>query len=338
LISMPFVFPFPVYGSGIMIKSPTVKVFSLRSGQQPGKRGRSRGLIFIKFFPDWRVTTIFEELKNHMAAGEKFLALEKFQNLILMALSLQTDFFAFAAMFGGTALRIFHGLPRFSEDLDFTVDQEVSGFSLEPYRGGLSRFFEEIGLGKVTINLKDREREVASGSIVLTVGRSESLRVKIDAEKNRLAIAPETETLYGEFPFQYPARVCKLSSGFAGKMDALLHRQWGGKRVKGRDWYDLLWYLRKGAEINLPWLEERLRAKGTLSPEETLSPELLGELYAKRAESLNLKEILRDVTVFMTDDLEKRASALWSAEMFLNQREKIVDAARKFKPQKDSGD
>ncbi|HRX27545.1 MAG TPA: nucleotidyl transferase AbiEii/AbiGii toxin family protein, partial [Aminivibrio sp.] len=62
---------------------------------------------------------IFEEIRKHIEEGERLQALEKFQNLALMGLSLHTDFFKHAAMFGGTSLRIFHGLPRFSEDLDF---------------------------------------------------------------------------------------------------------------------------------------------------------------------------------------------------------------------------
>ncbi len=279
---------------------------------------------------DWQVSTIFEELKNHMAAGEKFIALEKFQNLILMGLSLRTDFFRHAAMFGGTSLRIFHDLPRFSEDLDFTVVSAALDFALLPYRESLSRFFEELGIGQVKFNVKSRAGDIAAGSIVLPISRSESLRVKIDTEKTQFALAPETETLYGSFPFQYPVRICRLSSSFAGKMDAIIHRQWGAKRVKGRDWYDLLWYLRKGTELNLHWLEKRLKAKGTLASDEQLSPELLGELYEKRAATVDVKEVLRDVTVFMTDSLEKSALAAWSSELFLLQKEKVVDAARRF--------
>ena len=265
-----------------------------------------------------------------MAAGEKFLALEKFQNLILMGLSLRTGFFRHAALFGGTSLRIFHGLPRFSEDLDFTVDSAASDFTLLSYSESLSRFFEEIGIGQAKFTVKSRTGEVATGSVVLPISRSESLRVKIDAEQTQFALAPETETLYGSFPFQYPVRICRLSSGFAGKMDAIIHRQWGAKRVKGRDWYDLLWYLRKGTDLNLLWLEERLKAKGTLARGELLSPELLGELYERRAATVDVKEVLRDVALFMTDSLEKSASTGWSSEMFLLQKEKVVDAARRF--------
>lgn len=301
---------------------PEATVFKIKSS------GRERRITPL--LCDWQVNTIFEELKTHILAGEKFLALEKFQNLILMGLSLRTDFFRYAAMFGGTSLRIFHGLPRFSEDLDFTVDWAASDFTLLPYRESLCSFFEELGIGQLKFNVKGRAGDVAAGSIVLPISRSESLRVKIDAEKTQFVLAPETETLYGSFPFQYPARICRLSSGFAGKMDAIINRQWGAKRVKGGDWYDLLWYLRKGTELNLLWLEERLKAKGTLASDEQLSPELLGELYEKRAATVDVKEVLRDVAVFMTDSLEKSASTAWSSEMFLLQKEKVVDAARRF--------
>ena len=273
---------------------------------------------------------IFEEIRKHIEEGERLQALEKFQNLALMGLSLQTDFFKHAAMFGGTSLRIFHGLPRFSEDIDFSVDSVAPGFSLSEYKEPIVRFFTDLGLGEVRFTVKEHGRDVSSGSLVLSISRSESLRVKIDAEKTRFSVLPETETLYGSYPFQYPVRLCTLSSSFAGKMDAILHRRWGGRRIKGRDWYDFLWYMRKGTELDIFWLEERLKEKGTLDRGEHLSPELLGELFEKRAASLDVREIIRDVGGFMTDALEKRSSATWSTEMFLQQKEKLVDAAARF--------
>ncbi len=113
-------------------------------------------------------------------------------------------------------------------------------------------------------------------------------------------------------------------------MDAIINRQWGNKRIKGRDWYDFLWYMHKGTELNICWLEERLRIKGSLDPDERLSPELLGELYEKRAESVDVREILRDVRGFMTDSFEKNIADTWTTEMFVQQKEKLVDAARRF--------
>lgn len=80
------------------------------------------------------VTGIFEELRKGIDAGDRLDVLEKFQNLILLGLSVQTDFFKHAAMFGGTALRIFHNLPRFSEDLDFTLVSHGADFPLSSYR------------------------------------------------------------------------------------------------------------------------------------------------------------------------------------------------------------
>ena len=286
---------------------------------------RGQGLLFER-----KVKVIFEEIRKHIEEGERLQALEKFQNLALMGLSLHTDFFRHAAMFGGTSLRIFHGLPRFSEDLDFTVNSVVPDFSLSEYKESIVRFFADLGFGEVRFTVKEHGGDVSSGSLVLSISRSESLRVKIDAEKPRLSVSPETETLYGSYPFQYPVRLCTLSSSFAGKMDAILHRRWGGRRIKGRDWYDFLWYMRKGTELNIFWLEERLKEKGTLDRSEHLSPELLGELFEKRAASLDVREIIRDVGGFMTDALEKRSSAAWSTEMFLQQKEKLVDAAARF--------
>ena len=276
------------------------------------------------------VTEIFEELRKGIEAGDKLDVLEKFQNLILLGLSVQTDFFRHAAMFGGTSLRIFHNLPRFSEDLDFTLVSKSADFSLASYREAMSRFFTDMGLGDVKINIKEEGEDVLRGSIVLSINRSESLRVKIDIEKPVAAVMPRTEILYGSYPYNYSARICALPSSFAGKMDALIHRKWGGKRVKGRDWYDFLWYIRKGTELDINWLEARLKAKGTLDPEEKLTPELLGEMYEKRASTVDVGGILRDVQDFMTEELEKKSSLSWSNELFLMQKDKLVDSAKRY--------
>lgn len=276
------------------------------------------------------VAAIFEEFRGEIDAGNRLDALEKFQNLILMGLSLRTDFFKHVAMFGGTALRIFHNLPRFSEDLDFTMDTSDPDFSFIPYKEPMQSFFTGVGLEEVQINTKEQGKDVLSVSLVLSTNRSNSLKVKIDIEKSPFEVLPETETLYGSYPYQYPARVCTLSSSFAGKMDAIINRQWGNKRVKGRDWYDFLWYMRKGTDLDICWLEERMRAKGSLESAESLTPELLGEMFEERARSVDVREVLRDVRPFMTDSLEKNSSDTWTADMFVLQKDKLVDAARRF--------
>ena len=106
------------------------------------------------------VTGIFEELRKGIEAGKKLDVLEKFQNLILLGLSVQTDFFRHVAMFGGTSLRIFHNLPRFSEDLDFTLVSHGADFSLASYRDAMSRFFTDMGLDDVKINIKEEGEDV----------------------------------------------------------------------------------------------------------------------------------------------------------------------------------
>ena len=276
------------------------------------------------------VKGIFEELRKGIEAGDKLDVLEKFQNLTLLGLSVQTDFFKHAAMFGGTALRIFHNLPRFSEDLDFTLVSHGADFSLASYREPMSRFFADMGLDDVKINIKEEGENVLRGSFVLSIKRSVSLRVKIDVEKPSTDVMPQTETLYGSYPYNYSARLCTLPSSFAGKMDAIIHRKWGSKRVKGRDWYDFLWYMRKDTELDIYWLEARLKEKGTLDPDKKLTPELLGEMYEKRAASVDVSEILRDVQVFMTEALEKKSSLSWTPELFLVQKDKLVDSARRY--------
>ena len=88
--------------------------------------------------------------------------------------------------------------------------------------------------------------------------------------------------------------------------------------------------MRKDTELDIYWLEARLKEKGTLDPDKKLTPELLGEMYEKRAASVDVGEILRDVQGFMTEEIEKMSSASWTPELFLLQKDKLVDSAKRY--------
>ena len=197
---------------------------------------------------------------NCATAHEEDQALrEILQDLILAALG-RTEFFCKAAFHGGTHLRIFHGMKRFSEDLDFALREDDSKFTFAPY---LQRVKTELEAFGVMVEVVDRSRDdstikkafLKDDSIVrilnlkfqANVGSRHTprkLRIKLEVDARPPAGATY-ESLALSFPFPSSVTAFDLPSSFAGKMHALLCREY----VKGRDWYDFIWYC--GARVRL---------------------------------------------------------------------------------------
>jgi hypothetical protein len=184
---------------------------------------------------------------------------EIMQEVTLAALS-RTDFYEKTAFYGGTALRIFHGLDRFSEDLDFSLIEPNPKFSLEPYFLAIQTEFMGMGMH---VSLREIEKakqsnidsaflksntvwkELVLEEIIKQTGVKSNKTVKIKIEVDRqppLGFKTEQKLLLR--PFSFYVNCFESSSLFAGKLHALLFRKWKN-RVKGRDWYDMEWYIRK---------------------------------------------------------------------------------------------
>jgi hypothetical protein len=172
---------------------------------------------------------------------------EIMQEIALAGLS-RTDFFDKAAFYGGTALRIFHNLNRYSEDLDFSLLASNPDFSLEPYFSAIITEFESLGI-TVSINEKEKKHQSAIDSaflksetiweelvledIVKQAGVSSNKNIKIKIEVDRMPpLNFQTEENLLLKPFSFYVKCFTLSSLFAGKMHALLFRKWKN-RVKG---------------------------------------------------------------------------------------------------------
>lgn len=180
-------------------------------------------------------------------------------------------FFEHAAFYGGTALRLLHGLDRFSEDLDFMLLRPHPGFDLAPYLASLTEELSALGF-TVSAGEKNKSGSSAIRSDFLKVGTKQhllaisamapivdviphnqtiKLRIEIDTEP---PAALETETRFLFQPIAFSIRSCALPDLLAGKMHAVLCRSWKN-RVKGRDWYDFAWFAANHPVINLPHLE-----------------------------------------------------------------------------------
>ncbi|MEO8723359.1 MAG: nucleotidyl transferase AbiEii/AbiGii toxin family protein, partial [Sphingobium sp.] len=162
----------------------------------------------------------------------------------------RADFFDCALFQGGTSLRILHGLPRFSEDLDFLLRSPDPDFDWSPYLTGMTEVFAQFGLKleaqpKPRMDTAIRQALLKDDSIASQLdlsfagtGRPKAIRIKLEIDVNPPAGSGEA-TSYLDFPADYEVRHQDLASNFALKIHALLCRGF----LKGRDWFDFSWYV-----------------------------------------------------------------------------------------------
>jgi predicted nucleotidyltransferase component of viral defense system len=189
--------------------------------------------------------------KNNQEAEQALR--EIIQEIALFGLQ-QSGFFEVAAFYGGTALRIFHGLPRFSEDLEFSLLSPVENFSLQPYINGMVEQLKALGID-VTVKEKIKTQQTNVDSAFLKTNTEwKELVLKDVIPQEKLGMRPEikiklevdtkpprgfvTEQKLLLKPASFYVSIFTLPDLFAGKMHALLFRKWKN-RVKGRDWFDL---------------------------------------------------------------------------------------------------
>ena len=254
-------------------------------------------------------------------------ALREIMQEITLAGLYRSNFFKEAAFYGGTALRIFHGLNRFSEDLDFSLLEKNSAFELAPYLEGVKNEFSALGM-HVTFIQKSKAATSAIDSAFLksetlwgellvetnlpqfSLSQKPSIKIKLEVD-TQPPLLFETENKLLIKPFSFYVNCFTLPYLFAGKMHALLFRKWK-ERVKGRDWYDLDWYIKKGVPVNLEHLAERARESGDWR-EPSLTKEQLHHLLIERIRSLDMNRVKEDVIRFIPNPQELD---IWSPNYF----------------------
>lgn len=227
-------------------------------------------------------------------------------------------FFDKAAFYGGTCLRIFYGLPRFSEDLEFSLLASDPDFSLDPYFKVVREEFSALGLD-VKISAKKKTIRTGIESAFLksdtrlfsfAVHADKTIEIKFEVDtKPPLGFATEEKLLLQ--PFSFYVKCFSLPDLFAGKMHALLYRNWKN-RVKGRDWFDFEWYVRQGIPLNLSHLVVRALQSKHLQDDTLSEPEFRQKLQ-QRIDDLDVSAAVKDIARFVKD---AEALNIWSREYF----------------------
>jgi predicted nucleotidyltransferase component of viral defense system len=245
---------------------------------------------------------------------------EIFQEIALCGLW-RGKFHERAAFYGGTALRILYGLDRFSEDMDFSLLVPDARFDLTPYCGFIQEELRAWGFNVEveTRSTKEQLLVIDPGSELASMvhGRRQ-LKIKIEVDTNPPS-GFSTETRFVLMPIPFSVKAFDPPSLFSGKMHALLCRGWQ-TRVKGRDWYDFVWYVGRGTELDLPHLEARMRQSGHYDESVALDEAAFRAMLAQRISELDVAGAAAEVERFLPDPSTVR---VWSREFFTAVAERI---------------
>lgn len=261
---------------------------------------------------------------------------EILQEIALLGLW-RSRFFERAAFYGGTALRILHGMDRYSEDLDFSLLKPVSKFDLSRYSDALEKEILSFGFeATVTARPKSDSSAIRSAFLkadtlkhLLVINTAEALARRIprgQVLKIRIEVDTDpppgfdTETRFLLQPIPFSVRAFSLPDMFAGKMHAVLCRAWKS-RVKGRDWYDLVWYAANHPQLHLAHLEQRMIQSGHLKKTQHLDREMFMDIASKTIERLDVNQAKREVEPFVRDP---ETLTVWSREFFHDVIRRIV--------------
>lgn len=270
---------------------------------------------------------MLEQYKTDTLEEKRNAIKEIVQEVALCGLS-RAGFFKNAAFYGGTALRIFYGLDRFSEDLDFSLIAPNKDFELQRYFSGLESELASLGL-QFTIEEKQKavDSDIKSAFLKgntkehilsiydirnININPDENIKIKFEIDTNPPEFAT-FENKYRLLPTPYQVKLYDIPSLFAGKLHAVICRAWRN-RVKGRDLYDYVFYLAKQAKVNMPHLQARLKDSRVLTDNQSFTLENLHTLLNERFNTIDFEQAKQDVLPFIAD---KSKLDLWNKEFFI---------------------
>lgn len=244
------------------------------------------------------------------------------QQIVLAGLS-DGGFFDKAAFYGGTCLRIFHGLNRYSEDMDFTLLKEDESFNFEQYFQPIINQFALVGR-TVEITKKNKKGfgKVESAFLKdntdvydISFQTEKSIKIKIEVDTlPPLKFSTEQKLLL--LPKSFMSRCVALPDLFAGKVHALIFRAWKN-RVKGRDWYDFEWYVRNRVPLNFEHLQERIRQfNGT-----EMNLDEFKTALKERLSGTDINQVKADILPFLNNP---RELDIWSNDYFEQMADMII--------------
>ena len=276
---------------------------------------------------DWLKLYSINSVENLLDAKREIM-----QEITLAGLA-RTDFFKHATFYGGTALRVFYKINRYSEVLDFSLNNKNAGFDLSNYFSAIQEEFALLGL-EVNISIKEKRNFTTIQSAFLKentiwglislndevqrMTNFPNIKIKIEIDRDPPLLFDKEEKLLMR-PYSFYLSCMTLPSLFAGKMHAVLFREWKS-RVKGRDWYDFEWYIKRGVKFKLNQFVDRAINSGHLFENHNYSQDDFLKLLRVRIDQLDIDSAKLDISQFISNPVELN---IWSKQYFHDLVDKI---------------
>ena len=205
------------------------------------------------------------------------------------------------AFHGGTALRILYQLPRYSEDLDFALERQPEQYDFRKYLTTIQR---DLTAETYDVEVKLNERNVVHSAFIRFRGllhqlgisphKSEVLAIKLEIDTNP-PLKAGLDTTFIQHHVAVHLQHHNKASLLAGKLHAILQREY----VKGRDWYDLYWYLsqHQWASPNVAMLNNALIQSGW--EKGAITDDNWRGYVLERLEPLDWAQVVTDVQRFL---------------------------------------
>lgn len=252
---------------------------------------------------------------------------EIIQEIALLGLW-RSKFYEKAVFYGGSALRILHKLDRFSEDLDFSLIQPDPDFDIKKYLGAIKTELELWGF-EVLAAEKDKKTQSTIDSAFIKANtlihvlkinsnlgthKNAVMKIKLEIDHDP-ATGFTTDLKYHLHPIPFTIKTMILPCLFAGKMHALLCRT-TRIHVKGRDWYDLIWFVKNNIPCDLHYLKNKMAQTGHVDFSAVLTKERLVELISEKIREIDFSLAKKEVEPFLRASGRKDELNLWSDAFF----------------------
>ncbi len=252
---------------------------------------------------------------------------EIIQEIVLLGLW-RSKFYEKAVFYGGSALRILHKLDRFSEDLDFSLIQPENTFDIKKYLSAVKSELELWGFEVFTEEKNKKNKRTIDSTFIkantlihllkidsnLKTHKNAVMKIKLEVDQDPAA-GFTSDLKYHLHPIPFSIKTMALPSLFAGKMHALLCRT-TRINIKGRDWYDLIWFVKNNIPCDLYYLKNKMVQTGHIDLSEELDKATLVDLISKKSEEIDFALAKRDVEPFLKNAGQKDGLSLWSHAFF----------------------
>lgn len=265
---------------------------------------------------------------------------EIIQEIALLGLW-RSKFYEKAAFYGGSALRILHKLDRFSEDLDFSLLQSEINFDTKKYLDAVKSELELWGFEVVTEEKDKKNKSTIDSAFIkantlvhllkidsnLKTHKNAVMKIKLEIDVDP-AIGFTSDIKYHLHPIPFAIKTMTLPCLFAGKMHALLCRTLR-TNIKGRDWYDFIWFVKNNIPCDLHYLRNKMAQTGHIDSSEVLSKKKLVELMSKKVREIDFSLAKKDVEPFLKTPGQRDELHLWSDAFFKDYLIQEIDVLEK---------